>query len=193
VCRLIEERDIPTIYGNYDYAIARDLDDCGCAYVTQHDRELGQRSVAWTLAHTDRRSKDFMRGLPFDLRFELGSRQLHLVHGSPRKVNEYLSEDKPASLYERLAAAETGEVVVFGHTHKPWIHEYGGVLFVSCGSVGKPKDGDPRAGFAILELNDAGEITASIERVPYDAEAVAREVAAAGLPSERAEKLVAAA
>src|SRR5215207_9413216 len=69
VCRLIEERGIPTIYGNYDYAIARDLDDCGCAYVDQHDRELGQKSVEWTLAHTDQRSKDFMRevaaaGLP---------------------------------------------------------------------------------------------------------------------------------
>ena len=103
VCALIEERGIPTIYGNYDYAIARDLDDCGCAYVTQHDRELGQQSVAWTLAHTDQRSKDFMRELPFDLRFPLGDQDVHLVHGSPRKVNEYLFEDKPASLYERLA------------------------------------------------------------------------------------------
>src|SRR5437764_2529264 len=65
VCRLIEERAIPTIYGNYDYAIARDLDDCGCAYVAQHDRELGQQSVAWTLANTDQRSKDFMGALPF--------------------------------------------------------------------------------------------------------------------------------
>ena len=53
VCRLIEERGIPTIYGNYDYAIARDLQDCGCAYVTRHDRELGQKSVEWTLARTD--------------------------------------------------------------------------------------------------------------------------------------------
>ena len=70
VCALIQEREIPTIYGNYDYAIARDLDDCGCAYVTQHDRELGQQSVAWTLAHTDQCAKDFMRGLPFDLRFD---------------------------------------------------------------------------------------------------------------------------
>ena len=51
-------------------------------------------------------------------------------------------------------------MLVFGHTHKPWIHTYGGVLFVNCGSVGKPKDGDPRAAFAILELDDAGEITA---------------------------------
>jgi putative phosphoesterase len=193
VCRLIAERRIPTIYGNYDYAIGRELDDCGCAYVTAHDRELGQQSVAWTLAHTDQRSKDFMRALPFDLRFELGDHKIHLVHGSPRKVNEYLFEDKPARLYERLAAAETDDVLVFGHTHKPWIHEYGGVLFVNCGSVGKPKDGDPRGAFAILELDETGHVRASIERVPYDADAVAREVAAAGLPEEYATKLVAAA
>jgi putative phosphoesterase len=192
VCALIEEREIPTIYGNYDHAIARDLDDCGCAYVTQEDRELGQRSVDWTLAHTGRRAKNFMRELPFDLDFEVGDSSVHLVHGSPRRVNEYLFEDKPGSLYERLAAAEEAETLVFGHTHKPWVHEYGGVLFVNCGSVGKPKDGDPRAGFAVLRPSGRYP-KVEIERVPYDAEAVAREVADAGLPSEYAEKLVAAA
>src|ERR687891_2798685 len=92
VCALIAERGFPTIYGNYDYAIARDLEDCGCAYITPHDRELGQRSVMWTLEHTDERSKDFMRELPFDLNFDVGSTSVHLVHGSPRKVNEYLFE-----------------------------------------------------------------------------------------------------
>jgi putative phosphoesterase len=193
VCRLIEERGIPTIYGNYDYAIGRDLEDCGCAYVTQHDRELGQRSVAWTLAHTDQHSKDFMRGLPFDLRFELGERLVRLVHGSPRKVNEYLFEDKPARTFERIAALADCDVLVFGHTHRPWIHEYGGVLFVNCGSVGKPKDRDPRAGFAVLETDHAAPLRASIERVPYDAGAVALDVEAAGLPEEYADKLVAAA
>jgi putative phosphoesterase len=193
VCALIEDRQIPTIYGNYDYAIGRELDDCGCAYITPADRELGQRSVAWTLANTDERSKAFMRGLPFDLHFELGDVLVHLVHGSPRKVNEYLFEDKPASLYERLAGAEQARVMVFGHTHKPWIKTYGDVLFVNCGSVGKPKDGDPRSAFAILELDDAGQVQVSIKRVPYDHEAVAREVEAAGLPSEFAHKLVIAA
>jgi putative phosphoesterase len=193
VCELIGQRAIPTIYGNYDYAIARELDDCGCAYVTAHDRELGQRSVAWTLEHTDQAAKQFMRALPFDLRFEVGDSSIHLVHGSPRKVNEYLFENKPASLYERLAKAEDVDMLVFGHTHKPWIATYDGVRFVNCGSVGKPKDGDPRAGFAILESDDTGRVTASIQRVPYDAEAVAREVQAAGLPGEYAAKLVAAA
>lgn len=192
VCALIAERRIPTIYGNYDYAIARDLDDCGCAYITPADRALGQRSVEWTLEHTNQASKDFMRTLPFDLRFAVGGTEVHLVHGSPRKVNEYLFEDKPARLYERLAAAESDRVLVFGHTHKPWVHEYGGVLFINCGSVGKPKDGDPRGAFAVLRASERG-VDVSIERVEYDAESVAREVAASGLPAEYADKLLAAA
>jgi len=183
---------IPTIHGNYDYAIARELEDCGCAYITPHDRELGQRSVEWTLANTSAESKRFMRELPFDLRFAVGSTDVHLVHGSPRKVNEYLFEDKPASLYERLAAAESADVLVFGHTHKPWIRSHGGVLFVNCGAVGKPKDGDPRGAFALLDAS-SGELGVSIERVAYDADAVAREVRAAGLPGEYADKLLIAA
>ena len=72
-----------------------------------------------------------------------------------------------------LAAGEHDRVLMFGHTHKPWIREYRGVLFVNCGSVGKPKDGDQRAGFAILTAS-GDQIEARIERVPYDAETVAR-------------------
>ena len=130
-----------------------------------------------------------MRELPFDLRFTVGQRSVHLVHGSPRKVNEYLFEDKPASLYERLAAAEEADVLVFGHTHKPWDREYGGVRFVNCGSVGKPKDGDPRGAFAFLNAS-SGPLEVTIERVAYDAAAVAEEVRAAGLPGEFADKLL---
>jgi hypothetical protein len=63
------------------------------------------------------------------------------------------------------------------------------VLFVNCGSVGKPKDGDPRAAFALLEFAN-GPVAADIER---GADAVAQEVAPAGLPNEYAQKLVLAA
>jgi putative phosphoesterase len=192
VVELIAERDIATIYGNYDHAIARDLHDCGCAYISPHDREIGQQSVEWTLQHTDRPGKDWMRALPFDLRFEVGETAVHLVHGSPRKVNEYLFEDKPASLYERLAAAENADALIFGHTHKPWVHGYGGVLFINCGSVGKPKDGDPRGAFAVVSPAASG-IDVRIERVGYDAESVAAQVRAAGLPDELADKLLVAA
>jgi predicted phosphodiesterase len=82
--------------------------------------------------------------------------------------------------------------MVFGHTHKPWIHTYGDTLFVNCGSVGKPKDGDPRGGFAVLEATGAG-VEARIERFEYDADYAASQVAEAGLPGEYAEKLLAAA
>ena len=117
---------------------------------------------------------------------------VRLVHGSPRKVNEYLFEEKPTHTFERIAAGADCDVLVFGHTHKPWIETYGGVLFVNCGSVGKPKDGDPRGAFAVLEAGDAG-VGARIERFDYDADFASREVAAAGLPSEFAEKLLVAA
>jgi len=189
ICQMIKKRGIPTIYGNYDYAIARDLEDCGCAYVTQHDRDLGQLSVDWTLEHTDQRSKDFMRELPFDLRFDLGGKRIRLVHGSPRKVNEYLFEDKPARTFERIAAGADCDVLVFGHTHKPWIATFGGVLFVNCGSVGKPKDGDPHGAFAVLEDSDAG-VSAKVERFTYDADFASRELISAGLPTEFGETLL---
>ena len=83
-------------------------------------------------------------------------------------------------------------MLVFGHTHKPWVREYGGVLFVNCGSVGKPKDGDPRGPFAVL-TQSAGSVAVSIERIEYDADAVAAEVREAGLPGEFADKLLVAA
>jgi putative phosphoesterase len=188
VCALLTEREIPTIYGNYDYAIARDLEDCGCFYPTPRDRQLGEQSIAWTLAHTDEQSKDFMRELPFELRFDLGGKRVRLVHGSPRKVNEYLLEERAASTFERIAAMADCDVLAFGHTHKPWIREHAGVLFVNCGSVGKPKDGDPRGSFAVLEPA-YGEVRVTIERVDYDAATVAAEMRQVGLPDELADKL----
>jgi putative phosphoesterase len=189
VCRLLEERAIPTIYGNYDYSIARDMEDCGCAYRDPHNRALGELSIAWTLEHTDPASKDFMGALPFDQRFELGGKRVRLVHGSPRKVNEYLFEDKPARTFERIARGAECDVLVCGDTHKPWIHEYGGVLFVNCGSVGKPKDEDRRGGFAVLE-DAGGAVDARIERFEYDADRVAEAIADSGLPVEYGQQLL---
>ena len=123
VCALIAERGIPTIYGNYDHAIARDLEDCGCAYVTRttassvNGRSRGRWSTPTSGA---RRSCASSRSTSAS---RSAKQRVHLVHGSPRKVNEYLFEDKPARLYERLAAAEEADVLVFGHTHKPWVHD----------------------------------------------------------------------
>ena len=125
-----------------------------CAYSDQHDRDLGQLSVDWTLEHTDQRSKDFMRELPFDLRFELGGSGCCSSTARRARSTSTCSRTSRPRRFERIAAGADCDVLVFGHTHKPWIHDYGGVLFVNCGSVGKPKDGDPRGGFAVLRAAD---------------------------------------
>jgi hypothetical protein len=85
-----------------------------------------------------------MRELPFDLRFPMGGQRVRLVHGSSRRVNEYLFEDKPASLYERLAATAECDVLVFDHTHKPWIHEYDRVQFVTAARWESRRTATPR-------------------------------------------------
>ena len=184
VCALIAEREIPTIYGNYDYAIARDLDDCGCAYIDQHDRELGQQSVdVDARAHRPGRqglhARAAVRPALRARRARGPSRARLAAQGQRVPVR---GQARPA-LRAARRAPRTPTSLVFGHTHKPWIREFGGVLFVNCGSVGKPKDGDPRGAFAVLDLDDTGQVRARIERVAYDVEPVAREVVAAGLPS----------
>ena len=81
-------------------------------------------------------------------------------------------------------------MLVFGHTHKPWVHEYGGVLFVNCGSVGKPKDGDPRGAFAILDATREPASRSRSSASPTTPRPSPREVAAVGLPGEYADKLL---
>ena len=193
VCRLIKERGIPTIYGNYDYAIARELDDCGCAYVTQHDRELGQRSVAWTLEHTDEASKEFMRTLPFDLRFELGSRRCIWCTGRRGRSTNTCSRTSPRACTSAWPPPRTP-----ARSCSDTPTSRGSTPTAACCSSTAARSESPRTairapGSRSSSSTMPARCTASIERVPYDAEAVAREVAAAGLPGEYAEKLVAAA
>ena len=134
-----------------------------------------------------------MRELPFDLRFEVGDAACTSSTARRARSTSTCSRTSRPACTSAWPRAEDADVLVFGHTHKPWVHEYGGVLFVNCGSVGKPKDGDPRGAFAVLEAGRRRRRASRIERVAYDAAAVAREVAAAGLPEEFADKLVTAA
>ena len=84
-------------------------------------------------------------------------------------------------------------MLVFGHTHKPWIREHGGVCSSTAARSVSPRTVTRAQRSRSSKLMRPGAVRASIERVPYDAETVAREVAAAGLPGEYADKLVRAA
>jgi putative phosphoesterase len=174
VTERIRAEGIPTIMGNYDDGVGFERDECGCAYTNPVDKELGDRSLAWTKTTVTAENKAFLRTLVSEIRFDADGRRVLLVHGSPRRINEYLFEDRPLSSFQRLAASSNADIIVFGHTHKPYTKLVDDVLFVNAGSVGKPKDGDWRACYIIL---DPSAPTSPVEfiRVPYD---VAREAAA---------------
>ena len=171
----------PTIMGNYDDGVGFDRDECGCAYREDAERERGQRSLEWTKARVTAANKAYLRTMKPEIRFEADGKRVLLVHGSPRKMNEYLFEDRPLSSFERLAASSDADVIVFGHTHKPYVKDVDGVLFVNAGSVGKPKDGDWRACYVML---DVSRRVASFRRVQYDVSAAAAAIRATDLPHD---------
>jgi putative phosphoesterase len=185
---LIRERGIPTIMGNYDDGVGFDRDDCGCAYRTDVDRRLGHLSLLWTREQVSAENKAFLRALLPHIRLDLDGWPALLVHGSPRKINEYVYEDRRQASLERIAASSGAELLVMGHTHLPYIKQVAGTLLVNDGSVGKPKDGDPRAAYALLQMD--AEIRVTIRRVAYDVAAAVAAVRASGLPEHHADLLL---
>jgi predicted phosphodiesterase len=141
----------------------------------------------WTRARVTDANKAFLRGLARDTRFEAGARRVLLVHGSPRKMNEYLFEDRAIATFQRIAASSEADIIVFGHTHRPYTKLVDGVLFVNAGSVGKPKDGDWRACCVVLE--PAADEPVRFVRVPYDLERVTAAIRGSDLPDEFAADL----
>jgi putative phosphoesterase len=177
----IRQETVPTIMGNYDDGVGFERDECGCAYRDPVERELGQRSLDWTKRYLTAQNKAFLRTLHKEIRLDADGKRVLLVHGSPRKLNEYLFEDRPLSSFQRLAAASAADVIVFGHTHKPYAKTVDGVLFLNAGSVGKPKDGDWRACYAILETAEA---SVEFRRVGYDVQSTAAAIRASELPDQ---------
>lgn len=171
-----------TVMGNYDDGVGFDRDECGCAYRDPVDQELGDRSFAWTKARVTSENKAYLRTLLTEIRFNADDERVLLVHGSPRKLNEYLFEDRPMSSFQRLARSSNADVIVFGHTHKPYVKDVDGVMFLNVGSVGKPKDGDWRACYAVLDTRDTP--SAVFRRVEYDVNKAAAAIRATDLPGE---------
>ena len=187
VIDLIRTAAIPTIAGNYDDGVGFERGECGCYYADDEARRIGDASYAFTVAAVTEENKAWLRALPRELRFEIGGTRFHLVHGSPRRINEYLLKDRDPRTYERLARSEEADVLVFGHTHVPWHRRHDGVVFVNVGSAGRPKDGDTRAGYTIVRVPADGEVEVTVVRVPYEVQRTAAGVLSAGLPPALAE------
>lgn len=179
VLECLQAERIPTVMGNYDEGTGFDMLECGCAYTDPIEKRLGDESFTWTKAHTSSANKAWLRSLPGEIRFETDDQRFLLVHGSPRKINEYLYEDKPDGTFARIGEGANADVIVCGHTHRPYDKRVAGVRFINDGSAGKPKDGDSRACWALLDTKGGG---LTFRRVAYDVERTARGILESDLP-----------
>ena len=203
----IRKRHIPTIAGNYDFGIGRSSDDCGCAYKTDEEKEMGKVSISYTNSIVKDDERKYLGTLPAHLllEFHLNDDKLNLllVHGSPRRINEYLFEDREEKSLLRIMENANADVMCFGHTHKPYHRilssEIDGTSrfrhAVNIGSVGKPKDGNPKGCYVMLSIS---ETTKTIEkdsikvefiRFDYDIDKAAMAILNSPLPNEYAEML----
>jgi putative phosphoesterase len=190
--RCVMEAGHPTISGNYDQNVGFNGLDCGCHYIKPFDIKMSDISFTWTKDHTSEKNKEWLRELPMEIRFEVEGKRVLLCHGSPRDNTEYLFANRSDGYLRQFTAGGKADahadVIVFGHTHVPYHLVVDGVHFVNTGSVGRPKDGDPRAGYCILSV-EGDRVASEQVRLPYDVELAAARLIDAGLPEYFAEYL----
>jgi predicted phosphodiesterase len=187
---------IPGVAGNYDSTTATGYEHCGCRYEDPRQEALSHESYAWTRAHVSAETRRWLGSLPFriDLRPMGGHTagpRLILVHGNPVLNTVYWTEDRSDAFCLKMAGhlgAKAGDTVAFGHTHKPWHRTVDGMHFVNTGSVGRPKDGDWRAGYVVVSI-DGDEVGVEFVRVDYDLTKAAAAIRASTLPDAFAEYL----
>jgi predicted phosphodiesterase len=193
---LLREREIPGIAGNYDSTVASGYKHCGCKSENPRQEELSHLSYEWTRAHVSDETKNYLASLPFriDIR-PLGGHvsgpTVTLLHGNNLLNTVYVTEDRADAFLAKMAAgvgAVAGDVICFGHTHIPWHRVVAGIHFVNTGSVGRPKDGDPRTGYVILSV-DRSHVDVEFVRLTYDVNEAAAGIRASALPGELADQL----
>lgn len=168
------------VMGNHDYAVSTG-DTSG---FVQH----AVQAVEWTLKEISEENLRYIAALRSKMTFTVDGISIALVHGSPRDpLNEYVYPGYPEFILRSLVDEAETEMLLLGHTHIPFSFEFDSKLLGNPGSVGQPRDGDPRASYAILDLS-AG-IKFQIHRIAYDIDAAASKIAARGLPRLLAERL----
>jgi putative phosphoesterase len=180
VIELINKRKVRAVLGNHDNgAITRDIAGFN---------PLAAKAVLWTADKLGKENSRYLRGLREELTLTLGSKRVHVVHGSPRDhLFEYVFPDVPNRELLELTRSVNADVIILGHTHMPMQRVIQGKLVINPGGVGQPRDRDPKASYMVLTLD--GDVSVKHERVEYDVENTAKKIEAAGLPTELATRL----
>jgi putative phosphoesterase len=183
VVEWVRSRAAMVVRGNHDDALASGR-DCRCAPASK------PLAIATRAVHRELLSLEdiqFLGSLPRTASLRTVDQTLFAVHASPRNhlyrytLTPQASDEHVRGQVSRVSA----DCVLLGHTHWPMIRRIGRQLVVNPGSVGQPRDGDPRARFAVIENGDV-----ALKRVAYDVERTVRGLRGLPLPAEIADRLV---
>jgi putative phosphoesterase len=180
VLQRLEQLGVTCLRGNTDRYLA---DASGETF-----EPLGEAQLEWTRQDLGEKWVTWLRDLPFALRIGDDDNQLLVVHANPKTDDEHLWPDADEATLERLVGDEPATAVAFGHLHLPYVRMWRGKLLVNVASAGLPKDGDPRACYAIFTEREGGW-QVKHRRVPFDVKKVATQLSDCGIPGS--EELVA--
>ncbi|WP_353683778.1 metallophosphoesterase family protein [Thermodesulfovibrio sp. 3907-1M] len=183
------EHNIPGVQGNYDEAVALDKPHCGCKYEDEFQAEMAHISLEWTKKHASDRAKEYMKNLPFSIDFLAEDKKVSIFHATPTKNNLYWYEERPDKFFFQMADKAKADVMIYGHTHIPYFKKINEKYFINAGSVGKPKDGDPRTCVCLVEIGQDHFRTEFI-RKEYDIKKTVDAIIERGLPPYFAQKLM---
>ena len=181
VIHLLREREIVSIYGNRDREVCEF--PLRCEEYRENLHPLKFRAYEWTYNELTEENLEYLKSLPERLSLSINSHRLLMVHD---RIHSDIPQPKPDTSdaqFEEIAACVEEDIIVFGHTHIPFVKEIAGKLFVNTGSVGRPGDGDTRAGYVVLEISE-GQIAARIKRVGYDVGRTVKTIHESDLPDE---------
>ena len=175
VIQRFRERGIVGIAGNHDRTVVR-------TQVSSMNPIAGE-AARWTSTQLNESSRSYLCNLPPRTHITIGGKLAGLYHGSPRDDTEYVFEEGAEPELLKLSGTR---LLILGHTHVPFIYRSKEGTIVNPGSVGQPRDGDPRASFMVY---DSTKDDFTIRRKEYDIQAVVLAISQAGLPRDLGERL----
>ncbi|GAB5047224.1 metallophosphoesterase family protein [Thermodesulfovibrio sp. TK110] len=189
VVDFLMEHNIPGVQGNYDEAVASDREHCGCKYEDDFQAKMAHISFEWTKSHTNQKAKEYMKNLPFQIDLLAEGKKVSIFHATPTKNNLYWYEERPDKFFLLMSEKAKADVMIYGHTHIPYFKKINEKYFINAGSVGKPKDEDPRTCVCLIEIGQ-DSVRAEFIRKKYDIKKVVDAIIERGLPPYFAQKLI---
>lgn len=179
VVRRLRAESAVSIVGNYDLAVLGYPERSEAWREKKHPDKL--TAFRWAWENLSEESRAYLAALPREVRLTVAGWRVLLTHGSPASIDEHLYPDTPEQRLAELAETAGADVVVCGHSHRPFVRRAAGVWWINTGSVGRQDDGDPRATYAFAEIGE-GTLEAEHHRIGYDVERAVRALREHGLP-----------